>query len=180
MLRRYTWESQKRQLQHYKPRQPEPSALCQYGYLRDEITKIFNEYLNCGILAHGAARVYCDGCKYSLLVAFSSKRRGICPSCGAKRAVKFAEHTHNEVDHEAVTQALAERVLAQIHEQDLLTDDDVVHILSQDHAGFGVWMGDPFLEKESKQFIARYIERSPLSLSLEKLSIQDDIVSYGT
>ena len=25
------------------------------------------------------------------------KRRGVCPSCGAKRAVKFAEHIYNEV-----------------------------------------------------------------------------------
>jgi hypothetical protein len=30
----------------------------------------------------------------------------------------------------------------------------------------------------NEQFVARYIERSPLSL--EKLSIQDDIVSYTT
>jgi len=117
MLRRYTWESQKKKLQHYKRRQSEASPLYQivfhsidelqyvwesrfkheYGYLRDEVTKTFNEYLNCGILAHGAARVYCDGCKHSLLVAFSCKRRGVCPSCGAKRAVKFAEHIHSEV-----------------------------------------------------------------------------------
>ncbi|MFM9089492.1 MAG: transposase zinc-binding domain-containing protein, partial [Cyanobium sp.] len=25
------------------------------------------------------------------------KRRGVCPACGAKRAVKFAEHLFNEV-----------------------------------------------------------------------------------
>jgi hypothetical protein len=49
----------------------------------------------CAILAHGAARVHCDGCKHSLLIAFSCKRRGVCPSCGAKRAVKFAEHIYN-------------------------------------------------------------------------------------
>jgi hypothetical protein len=49
----------------------------------------------------------------------------------------------------------------------------VVQILSEDHTGFGVWLGDPFHDKESEQFVARYIERAPLSL--EKLSIQDDI-----
>jgi|GEM_PF-6454983 len=32
-------------------------------------------------------------------------------------------------------------------------------------------MGDPFHDKESEQFVARYIERAPLSL--EKLSIPD-------
>jgi len=117
MLRRYTWESQKRKLLHYRRRQPEASVLYQlvyhshdeleyawesrfqhrYGCLRDEVPKTLKEYLNCGILAHGAARVYCDGCKHSLLIAFSCKRRGVCPSCGAKRAVKFAEHIHSEV-----------------------------------------------------------------------------------
>jgi len=30
-------------------------------------------------------------------VAFSCKRRGICPSCSVKRAVKFAEHLHENV-----------------------------------------------------------------------------------
>jgi hypothetical protein len=54
----------------------------------------------------------------------------------------------------------------------------VRQILSQDHTGFGVWLGDPFHDKESEQFVARYIERAPLSL--EKPSIQDDIVTYTT
>jgi hypothetical protein len=117
MLRRYTWEKAKDKLQHYKRRSPETSSLYQivyhsrddlqfqwesrfqhqYGCLRDEVLKTFDEYLNCGILAHGAARVYCDGCKHSLLIAFSCKRRGVCPSCGAKREVKFAEHIYGEV-----------------------------------------------------------------------------------
>ena len=42
----------------------------------------------------------------------------------------------------------------------------------------GGWLGDPFYNKESEQFVARYIERAPLSL--EKLTIQDDIVTYTT
>ena len=41
-----------------------------------------------------------------------------------------------------------------------------------------LWLGDPFHDKESEQFVARYIERGPLAL--EKLSIQDDIVTYTT
>ena len=32
-----------------------------------------------------------------MLLAFSCKRRGVCPSCGAKRAVKFAEHLYAAV-----------------------------------------------------------------------------------
>ena len=57
----------------------------------------FDEYLNCGLLEHGAARVYCDRCRHSFLVAFSCQMRGICPACAAKRAVKFAEHLYDEV-----------------------------------------------------------------------------------
>ena len=83
-----------------------------------------------------------------------------------------------EVDLKAITQAFAERVLAQLHKRELLSDDDVAQILSQDHTGFGVWLGAPFHNKESEQFVAGYIERSPLSL--DKLSIQDDIVTYTT
>ncbi len=54
----------------------------------------------------------------------------------------------------------------------------MVQVLSQDHTEFGVWFGDPFHDTESEQFVARYIERAPLSL--EKLSLQDDIVTYTT
>ena len=91
MLRRYTCEKAKAKLQHYRRRTPEASPLYQIGYhsrddlqfqwearfqhqygcLRDEVLKTLDEYLNCGILAHGAARVYCDCCKHSVLIAFS-------------------------------------------------------------------------------------------------------------
>jgi len=37
-------------------------------------------------------------------------------------------------------------------------------------------MSEPFHDDDSERFVARYIERAPLSL--EKLSIQDDIVIY--
>ena len=79
-----------------------------------------------------------------------------------------------EVDLKAIEQAFTELVLAQLHKRELITDDDVVQILSQDHTAFGVpvrrrlaeggWLGDPFHDKESEQFVARYIERAPLSL----------------
>ena len=43
-----------------------------------------------------------------------------------------------EVDLAAIEKAFAERVLAQLHKRELITDDDVAQILSQDHTGFGV------------------------------------------
>jgi hypothetical protein len=83
-----------------------------------------------------------------------------------------------EIDISALNQAFAERVLALLHKQELITDDVVVQILSQDHTGFSVWMSEPFHDDDSERFVAPYIERAPLSL--EKLSIQDDIVIYTT
>jgi hypothetical protein len=83
-----------------------------------------------------------------------------------------------EIDLKAIEEAFAERALAQLHKRELISDDDVAQILSQDHTRFGVWLGDPFHDKESEQFVARYIERAPISL--KKLSIQDDIVTYTT
>jgi hypothetical protein len=288
MLRQYTWDKVKEGLQHYQRRQPEKSELYRivshgrerlplvwedrfqkdYGVLRQEVLDTFDAYLNCGLLCHGAARVYCDCCQHSFLVAFSCKKRGVCPSCSAKRAVNFAEHLYSNVleqaphrhivfsipkriraflrydrklcdilfraawgsiqeslsidtgqpgavltlqtagealnfnphlhgmlsnglfapdgsfmpfdqpDSEKLTSSFCDRVLAALHKKELISDDVVAQILSQQHTGFSVWMGDPFQDSESDRFVARYVERGPVSL--EKLSIDDDIITYTT
>jgi len=54
-------------------------------YLPAYITKEFEAYLKCGHLEHGFLRVRCDSCHDEKLVAFSCKKRGFCPSCGARR-----------------------------------------------------------------------------------------------
>jgi hypothetical protein len=77
-----------------------------------------------------------------------------------------------EVDLIAIEEGFAERVLAQLHKLELITDDDVAQILSQEHTGFGV----PVLLRARLRRTGR--ARAPLSL--EKLSIQDDIVTYTT
>jgi hypothetical protein len=41
-------------------------------------------------LEGGFLRVRCENCHAEKLVAFSCKRRGICPSCGARRMVEIA------------------------------------------------------------------------------------------
>lgn len=50
-------------------------------YVREE----FDEYLRCGVLEHGFLRVVCEHCHAERLVAFSCKKCGFCPSCGARR-----------------------------------------------------------------------------------------------
>jgi len=66
------------------------------GHLPKFIRQEFENYLKCGLLEHGFLRVKCDGCRHEHLVAFSCKRRGFCPSCGARRMVESAAHL---VDH---------------------------------------------------------------------------------
>ena len=65
--------------QHYETFAAEVEGLPQF--VKDE----FNAYLDCGILANGFLRLTCEGCARDTLVAFSCKRRGICPSCGTRR-----------------------------------------------------------------------------------------------
>lgn len=50
----------------------------------------FDAYLKCGLLEHGFLRIECDAGQAEKLVAFSCKRRGFCPSCGARRMAETA------------------------------------------------------------------------------------------
>ena len=61
------------------------------------VKKEFEEFLKCGLLAHGFLRLQCESCKQEKLVAFSCKRRGFCPSCGARRMAESASHLVEEV-----------------------------------------------------------------------------------
>lgn len=71
------------------------------GHLPCFIPLEFEDSLKCGLLEHGFLRVKCDGCRHEYLVAFSCKRRGLCPSCGAGRMVESAAHLVDHVFPEA-------------------------------------------------------------------------------
>ncbi|WP_146209848.1 transposase zinc-binding domain-containing protein [Vitiosangium sp. GDMCC 1.1324] len=97
----------------YRRRQPEGTVL--YEAVRENLATLlaeagelgrglpryverdFARYLECGVLAHGFAQVRCESCKDELLVAFSCKGRGVCPSCNAKRAQVTAVHLVEQV-----------------------------------------------------------------------------------
>jgi hypothetical protein len=64
--------------------------------LSDTWAAEFDAFLECGILAHGFLRLRCGDCGHDKLLAFSCKRRGFCPSCGARRMSQTAAHL---VDH---------------------------------------------------------------------------------
>src|SRR2546427_9562972 len=61
------------------------------------VQREFYDYLRCGILAHGFLRLGCDTCKQELLVPFSCKRRGFCPSCAGRRMAQMAVHLVEQV-----------------------------------------------------------------------------------
>jgi len=65
---------------------PEATGLPAY------VEREFYAYLRCGILAHGFLRLGCDTCPQELLLPFSGKRRGFCPSCAARRMAQTAAH----------------------------------------------------------------------------------------
>ncbi|NOX50595.1 MAG: transposase [Gammaproteobacteria bacterium] len=65
----------------------------------------FADSLKCGRLEHGFIRVKCTDCQNELLVAFSCKRRGFCPSCTGRRMVESSHHlVTNVLPHVPVRQ----------------------------------------------------------------------------
>jgi hypothetical protein len=101
----------------YRPRQPRASPLWQlldrhfdqfhrvyddryqkrFGFWRPVIARTVEKFLACGDLHEGFARVRCPRCRYEFFVAFSCRRRCLCPSCHQKRALLVAEHIAREV-----------------------------------------------------------------------------------
>jgi ribosomal protein S27E len=53
--------------------------------------------LKCDRLEEGFLRVRCEHCHAEKLVTFSGKKRGLCPSCGARRMVETAALLADEV-----------------------------------------------------------------------------------
>jgi len=68
-----------------------------YGFWRGILDGVVARYLDCGIFERGFARIRCPDCATEFLLAFSCKGRGLCPSCGAKRAAEFAAFLQDEV-----------------------------------------------------------------------------------
>lgn len=94
----------------YRPRNPRATCLYQlldkhyetvkglweerferrYGFWRGYWDNAVDSYLDCGLFESGFARAVCPKCRFEFLVALSCKGRGLCPSCGAKRAAIFS------------------------------------------------------------------------------------------
>ena len=96
----------------YERRRPEETALhkivqrawpsfvdrCdEAGGLPKFVRREVEGYLRCGLLEHGCVRLRCEGCDEEIVVAFSCKARGFCPSCVARRMADVATHLVDEV-----------------------------------------------------------------------------------
>lgn len=62
-----------------------------YGFWRPVIADAVGKFLKCGDLSEGFARVRCPRCHHEMFVAFSCRRRCLCPSCHQKRALLMAQ-----------------------------------------------------------------------------------------
>jgi hypothetical protein len=101
----------------YRPKHPERSAFYQLfeahfdsyvrayeerfelrsGPLRPVVVRSVEEFLSCGRLQGGFARIRCTKCRKEHLLAFSCRTRNFCSSCQAKRSVLFAEKLAAEI-----------------------------------------------------------------------------------
>lgn len=59
------------------------------------VKKEFEEFLKCGLLPYEFLRFQCQS--WEKLVAFSCKRRGFCPSYGARRMAEISARLVDEV-----------------------------------------------------------------------------------
>jgi len=67
-----------------------------HGALPAFIEKTFRAFLKCGIPEFGCLRLWCPACGHDDVVAFSCKKRGVCPSCSTRAGGDGAAHL---VDH---------------------------------------------------------------------------------
>jgi len=101
----------------YKPRNPKASPLYQcvkahfaefeasyptryqeqFVFYRAVIGRVVENFLGCGDLTKGFARVRCDTGRHEYLLAFSCKGRYFCPSCHQKRVLQFAAWVADDV-----------------------------------------------------------------------------------
>jgi len=67
------------------------------GPLRPVVVRSVEEFLSCGRLQGGFARIRCPKCHAEHLLAFSCRTRNFCAGCQAKRSVLFAERLTSEI-----------------------------------------------------------------------------------
>jgi ribosomal protein S27E len=67
------------------------------GPLTPRVLDLFERFLRCGDPHFGFLRLRCETCDHERLLPFSCKTRGLCPSCGKRRATDWALRFVEEV-----------------------------------------------------------------------------------
>jgi hypothetical protein len=61
------------------------------------VRREFDKYLACGLLTEGFIRLKCTDCNESMVVGYSCKCRGFCPSCAARRMSERSIHAATSI-----------------------------------------------------------------------------------
>jgi hypothetical protein len=121
------------------------------------VTDSFERYLACGDFSQGFVRCHCDVCRHDVLVAFSCKQRGLCPSCGARRMCDVAAHI---TDVALVAQRVHDRSLVWLRRHRYLDErpaedrsnepaaDTPIDALARLALGGGTFVSRPFAPEE--------------------------------
>lgn len=132
------------------------------------VEKEFDEFLKCGRLEHGFLRVVCDDCKHEKLVAFSCKKRGFCPSCGARRMAESAALLVDDVLHGypvrqwVLSLPIPLRLLLARYPKELSKALQIIHrAISTD-----IIHRSGYLKKQAKTGAVTYIQRFGSALNL--------------
>lgn len=68
-----------------------------HGPLRPVVERVLRGFLECGLVEHGFARLWCPTCRTSVLCPFSCRGRSFCPSCEKKKQILWAEWLQKDV-----------------------------------------------------------------------------------
>jgi hypothetical protein len=113
-------------------------------YFPAYIKREFDEHLKCGRPEHGFLRVRCETYHDEKMVAFSCKRRGFCPSCGARRMADSAALLVDDIlphhpmrqllsasdELTQLTHTIAQRVARYLEQQGLLVRRDSLFLVN--------------------------------------------------
>jgi hypothetical protein len=95
-LKTALWHLLHHYFSEFQYRYPERFA-SSHGFFRSVVAQVVTNYLGCGNLKQGFARIRCPDCDKEYLLAFSCRGRWFCPSCHNKKVVQFSTRVQESV-----------------------------------------------------------------------------------
>jgi hypothetical protein len=155
------------------------------GYVEEEL----RGYLQCGLLCFGFGRALCTGCGRGLVVAFSCKGRGVCPSCNGRHMAQtngagcdappafLPVRPITQIPLAVLTERVRRRVIRWFRLARLLDASAAATMLAWENSGFSIdaSVRIAFIDRDvpsyfqSLEHLLRYCARPPFAL--ERLSV---------